>query len=890
MKLSKTLWCVSFIVIAVFSMPVLALTPLGQIDSFDNIAATGWTEPTGTGLMAQDSNTFHEGSGSIRVKFEDMDPCEWDVDLERVIALNLDYNEPVALTFWVDHNATGDECVRELKVFQGTNVVRFAIPQMSAGWHKVVAPTNLFTVVAGSSFDWAAVDKIQFFCSTWDNPGGSVWIDDLRLELVTPQMKLYQIDSMDNVIDPCDPDANDENDNFWHDNRRLTGYMKQEDVNVNEGTGSMKIDFTMYPSGTENGFDIEPIRNFQTDLDFTHYEDLAITVWVWTDVEILNKDSELHQIILYDNLPGCGRFTVPAPSVAGWRKVIAPLNSFGWEGSLGPGNPHGDPNWAAIGKIGLWASCYEDPGNEIYMDDLCVELAHPPLVLPFQIASFDDIAEEGWSDDRHTGYMRQEVNDVNIEGTGSMRIAFADWPGQGLPAEANDISVLFAFPAALDFNDSYKNWAITVWIWSDPAGDSQVNQILLNAVGYEAGSGQIGRYNVPPPVTAGWQKVTANLAEFIWEPINGWPGAITPDNARWDKILSVELYASCSRDPNINNSDIYYDDLRFDSNQVLLSEARIVNADYGTITVDGNAADWAALVDSDIVDFDLAAVPEPNGNLHVKYRLAWDPNYLYMLVQEQTGDTCSTEANLVGDKNGDWSLNDQAGGDYYYDNLSLCFDFTNNHWPGTDGSVSLWLFLGLNSKGSTDMMMAWANDGVTGWVNTAGQRKHRPLAIVDGSVATSGTLGHRITEAKVSWSVLAGYITPWRLPEGGLLAAIKPGYIFGCDPRLSDYELANIILHPELVPTPERGRAWLNGEWRGPTGRDIYSTDVRLVYSAGDLDFDYDVDFVDLQVLAENWLDDDCNNLNDFCNGADIVINGKVNFVDYAQLALRWLE
>jgi hypothetical protein len=876
MKLSKTLWCVSFIVIAVFSMPVLAVTPLGPIDSFDNIAATGWTEPTGTGLMEQDNTTKHEGSGSIRVKFEDRGPAEWDVDLERAISLNLDYNEPneVALTFWVNHNAAGDECVRELKVFQGANVVRFAIPQMSAGWHKVVAPTNLFTVVAGGGFNWAAVDKIQFFCSTWDNPGGSVWIDDLRLELVTPQMKLYQIDSMDNVIDPCDPDPN-VNDNFWHDGRQ-TGYMKQEVTEVNEGTGSMMIDFTMFPSGLENGFDIEAIRDFQTDLDFTHHKDLAITIWVWTDVESLNKDSKLHQIILYDNIDipdHMARFTVPTPAVAGWQKVIAPLDSFTWYVV--------DGNWAAIGKIGLWASCYEDPGNEIYMDDLCVELAPPPPVPPCQLASFDDIADEGWFDDRSTGYMRQEVNDVNIEGTGSMRIAFADWPGDN-PLEANDISVLLPFLSPLNFKDIYKNWAITVWIWSDPAGDSQVNQIILTAVGYEAGIGQVGRYNVPPPVTAGWQKVTANLADFIWESINGWPGGITPDDARWDKILSLELYASCSNDPNKNNSDIYYDDLRVEEAAEHLSEARIVNADraFSPITVDGSAADWAALVDSDVVDFDLAAVPEPNGNLHVKYRLAWDPNYLYMLVEEVPGDGVATEANLVGVKNGDWSLNDQLGGDYYYDNLSLCFDFTNNQWPGTEGSVSLWLFLGLNSKGSTNMMMAWANDGAIG------QRTHRSAAIVDGSVATSGTLGHRITEAKVSWSVLAGYIKSWRLPEGGLLAAIKPGYIFGCDPRLSDYELAKST----EPATPERGTAWLNGEWRGPTGRDIYSTDVRLVCSAGDLDFDCDVDFVDLQVLVENWLDDGCNNLNDFCNGADIVINGEVNFVDYAQLALRWLE
>ncbi len=860
-----------FIVTAVFSMPVLAVTPLGQIDSFDNIAVTGWTEPTLTGLMEQDNTTYREGTGSIRVKFEDRGPAEWDVDLERVIALNLAYTEPVALTFWVNHDANGtsDECVRELKVFNDANVVRFAIPQMSAGWHKVAAPTNLFTVEAGSSFDWALVDRIQFFCSTWDNPGGSVQIDDLRLELVSSQMKLYQIDGMDNVIDPCDPTPPlppdpDRNDNFWHDGK-ANGYLKQEDVNVYEGTGSMEIDWRIFPGLNPNEkFDSEPVRDFQTDLDFTHYKDLAISIWVWTDTI---NDSKLHEIILYDNSGDNQlRFEVTPSAVPGWRKMIAPLDSFTVEGP-------GDVNWL-ISSIGLWSHSYPTPGNEIYMDDLCVETAPVPPEPPFQIASFDDITDEwggvGWYDQRATGYMLQEVNEVN-EGTGSMRIAFADYPGLN-PLETKDISVLLGLVPVMDFNDIYKNWAITVWIWRDPAGDSQVNQIMLNDV--EANT---GRYNVSPPATAGWQKVTANLADFIWN--EGW---IAPDVARWDRIISMELYAGCSIDPNINNSDIYYDDLRVEEAAETISEAKIVNADYGTITVDGSAADWEALDDSDVVDFDLAAVPEPNGNLHVKYRLAWDPNYLYILVEEVPGDGVATEAIQVGAMYDDWALNDQLGGDYYYDNLSLFFDFTNNHWPGTDDSVSLWLFLGLNSTGSTDMMMAWTNSG------SIGELKHRPAAIAEGSVATSGTLGSRITEAKLKWSVLADHIKSWRLPEGGLLAAIKPGYIFGCDPRLGDYELGDILLDP---PTAERGVAWLNGYMGGnPSGRDIYSIDVRLVCSAADLNGDCNVNFVDYAQFAEKWFNDGCNNLNVFCNGADIVIDGTVNMTDLAELTQEWLS
>ena len=67
MKLSKTLCYMSFIVIAAFLMPVLADTPLGQIDSLDDIAGTGWTEVNDTNLMRQelDPNNVYEGIGGF---------------------------------------------------------------------------------------------------------------------------------------------------------------------------------------------------------------------------------------------------------------------------------------------------------------------------------------------------------------------------------------------------------------------------------------------------------------------------------------------------------------------------------------------------------------------------------------------------------------------------------------------------------------------------------------------------------------------------------------------------------------------------------------------------------------------------------------------------------
>jgi hypothetical protein len=647
-------------------------------------------------------------------------------------------------------------------------------------------------------------------------------------------------------------------------------------------------------------WNVEPYRSFDPNLNLSDYE--AITLWVKSDP----NGAYLKQIILYDDTHSrIGRYNVPAASTPSWRKVTAPLANFVWD--------YGSST--TIDRIGLWTSCSGtvSPPNahDIYLDDL--RRIDPNN----QLDSLDDINTAGWTDDRGTGLMLQETTE-KVEGTGSMKIKYTSreegwddsrirvdgpWMLQAPPGEVNegtgsmkiafshyvppenvDFEATMNFDPPLDFND-YKNLAITLWVWNDCNSGSKFREIIL----YDNDDPpHNGRFVAHPPDSNGWTKVVANLTAFSWYE-DATP--VPPYDANWSSIKTIGLFSSCSE--ITANHDMYYDDLRLDSNQVVLSQATIVNADrtFGTITVDGNAADWADLVDSDVVDFDLATVPvQPNGNLHVKYRLAWDPNYLYILVEEQPGDTCSTEANSVTFMQ-NWSLNDFVGGDAYYDALSLYFDFTNTHpiIGGCEG-ISLWLYLGLNSKGSTHVMMAWTN---------AMWGPHKPVAIINGSMATSGsvltpaTLGHRITEARVKWSDLDTAINSWRLPEGGLAAAVKPGYIFGCNPRVHDFEKTNCNQQWNCQTT-ERGTAWLNGklwDWQGtPNAMGIYAKDVRLVCSAGDLNGDCHVNFVDLQVLVENWLDDGCNNLNNFCNGADIVINGEVNFVDYAQLALRWLE
>lgn len=57
---------------------------------------------------------------------------------------------------------------------------------------------------------------------------------------------------------------------------------------------------------------------------------------------------------------------------------------------------------------------------------------------------------------------------------------------------------------------------------------------------------------------------------------------------------------------------------------------------------------------------------------------------------------------------------------------------------------------------------------------------------------------------------------------------------------------------------------------------------------AGDLTGDCKVNFVDLYSFSQNWLRQDCNVGNGFCDNADIDQNEKVNLYDYVILAEDW--
>jgi hypothetical protein len=56
-----------------------------------------------------------------------------------------------------------------------------------------------------------------------------------------------------------------------------------------------------------------------------------------------------------------------------------------------------------------------------------------------------------------------------------------------------------------------------------------------------------------------------------------------------------------------------------------------------------------------------------------------------------------------------------------------------------------------------------------------------------------------------------------------------------------------------------------------------------------DLNLDMCIDFLDLSIFMGQWLNDNCECMNNWCDGADITGEGNVDFTDFRALASYWL-
>jgi hypothetical protein len=625
-----------------------------------------------------------------------------------------------------------------------------------------------------------------------------------------------------------------------------TGFDSQETLIVHDGTGSLKADYSD-PAWDDN-WSMAFTKVFSPSyINMAPADERELAIWVHNDRVGTER---LNQIIIWDKDNNIARYTVPQTAETGWQQVVAPLTEFA---------PGGDPlDLSQIMRIQLWCNTHPTQGGPLYLDHLVLQAYTPPAD-PGLLADFEDFVADGWVDTRGTSIVLQENPPEGAAvGDGCMRIKYEDrtedlW--DVVPRKdfgGIDIPAITGLP-----NDKT---AVTFYVWSDLVGSARVNQLIM----YD-GNGFTARFSPPPAAQPGWRKVQARLDKFV----------IDNDEAfDFTDVRTIDFWVSTYSDPG---NSIYIDELRVEEwvPSCQVTDAALVEAVYATPTIDADPSDWASL-GSEIIEMDLAAVATDNGNLHAQYRLAWDETYLYVLIEELPGDGVASEADCL---NGClYEINDGAGGDIYYDGLSLFFDFDDSGVGAGAGPIDIWLNFGFSSSGASDLLLAWSN-GEWG--------PHKPTAVANASTATSGTLGSRIIESRIMWQDLADELDDSREPEGGLMSVVGPGMTFGCDPRLNDLEI-------DWNYTAEAGAAWFNGQtWSPVSGYDAYSIDITLTYGTcaqviaggyglpGDLDIDCAVGISDLEILVSEWLTAGTE--------ADIVDDGSVDFKDFVQMAIDWL-
>jgi len=478
-------------------------------------------------------------------------------------------------------------------------------------------------------------------------------------------------------------------------------------------------------------------------------------------------------------------------------------------------------------------------------------IAAPVLAWEQQVESFDDFVTDGWVNLMTATYTQEYVVQAPPgllhEGTGSLRWN-ADLMDTSPPPGAWEWgATVVQHYTDFDLDNAGLGQALRLWVWRDEPGDTQLHNIRLWNDQGDPNIMQSALFSFESyPTNTGWTEYVAIRNQFVVD---------IGTAIDWTSIDRIDLY--CSTWDGQGATPLYIDDLRISDDTTIVYPpffGTVMDADYATITVDANPADWAAL-NSDPNIMSLPALCAGlAGDLILKWQLAWDKDYLYILYEEQVGDTLASEADCV---NGCVMLmNDGVGGDVYYDAMTLFMDFEGNGIVISAG-IDLWLNIGLSSDAPLEnLLMIWMNGG---WSPDI------PGARTNALAAYAGALGSRIVEVAMKWQDIHDNLAPsWRHPGGSLINAIKPGYVFGCDPRIDDLEL-------QWVDGPGEGGSWKNSSlWGNPTGFDAFSTDVQLIYSGtcaqlitdgfgmpGDTDNDCDVDFYDMADVAADWMN--CN-------------------------------
>jgi len=519
------------------------------IESFDNISSLGLSIYPDNGWVVQDNLEYVEGTGSMRIEFEDNypgDPADniyinWypsgGVDLSpSVIGVS---DAAISIWLWI-----GKESVTAR-----LHSIKFATSYYNSefeyvlsnttydiGWNQVIIPQEDFHESSTTTVtpDWSDITwiQIQATCAN-DSTPTDVLFDNLRLvEYVPPPPppppgQIGQIDSFDDISD-------------W--NVSPTGVMAQGTVAggdpVKESTGSLIADYTPYSSDFYTfSKDISPYL----DLAQTAAIDATINLWMWT-----GKTTPTARIdyITFETSAGndfsyavdTGNSTYPV----GWNQLIMPMSDFTVTGS---------PDWSNITRIEFTTTSNPDttPTDVVFDNLRVIESTSPPAG---QIETFDDISnvmsvypEKGWAVQDEQEY---------TEGTGALRVEYAD----NYAGDPTDDFQISWYTAPLDLNPSTigtSEASISLWIWSGKESVTSRPHSITFATEYG---------------THEFEYVTPSLATYDI----GWNQLVIPQSAftatgspDWSNITWIAVNTTCT--PDTTPTDLIIDNLRLVENK-----------------------------------------------------------------------------------------------------------------------------------------------------------------------------------------------------------------------------------------------------------------------------------------------------------------------------------
>ena len=196
------------------------------------------------------------------------------------------------------------------------------------------------------------------------------------------------------------------------------------------------------------------------------------------------------------------------------------------------------------------------------------------------------------------------------------------------------------------------------------------------------------------------------------------------------------------------------------------------------------------------------------GKLAVDIQYAWNQDFLYLLVRENSNSTDS-----IQDEAPDAATYFDTGpnGPWNFDSIAFWMDLDNSNDNEVQRDFQPWF--GFSSTRRKDLVFSRINNN---------DREGRIEPFENALIATGGTFAKRsrVIEVALKWSDLAKTIDVQRQPNGDIVNAIHSGYTFGSEPLLVD----NIW----------DGQAFLGpDQWVAPSGTDEYSRDIRLVGTPG---------------------------------------------------------